>query len=224
MASVFTAPLWDRGCNIKGLQCAALPIIFQFKHCLTAVVSRLIYTVAFVEDRDHYGVNTERKHIRAWPGNGREGDAAEEQPGAGRVSLGNEGAMGGEVPPDTAPCHQAVAQWHSCQHLRLHYVALRCCFSTFSLDVAVKAIPLCTRAEIILFYIDFPFSLIIFSLLYLVGWAWLLIVWTAASRGLPWNCIHCFGQTVQQGNKNHLLFICFTCSPASAIHNLIISF
>lgn len=77
MASVFTAPLWDMGCNIKGLQCAALPIIFQFKHCLTAVVSRLIYTVAFVGDRDHYRVNTEKKHIRGWPGNGREGDAAQ---------------------------------------------------------------------------------------------------------------------------------------------------
>lgn len=52
-------------CYHKGLQCAALPIIFQFKHCLTAVVSHLIYTVAFVGDRDHYGVNTEKKHITA---------------------------------------------------------------------------------------------------------------------------------------------------------------
>lgn len=55
-------------------------------------------------------MNTERKHSRAWPGNGREGDTAEEQPGAGRVSLGNGGAMGEEVPPATAPCHQARAQ------------------------------------------------------------------------------------------------------------------
>lgn len=74
------------------------------------MVSRLIYTVAFVGDRDHYGANTERKHIRAWPGNGREGDAAEEQPGAGRVSPGNGEAVGGEVPPATAPCRQAAAQ------------------------------------------------------------------------------------------------------------------
>lgn len=65
MAAVFTAPLGDRGCYIKGLQCAALPIIFQFKHCLSAVVSHLIYTVAFVGDRDHYGANTEKKtHYR----------------------------------------------------------------------------------------------------------------------------------------------------------------
>lgn len=74
------------------------------------MVSRLIYTVAFVRDRDHYGANTEKKHIRAWPGNRREGDTAEEQPGAGRVSLANGGAMGGEVPSATAPCHQAAAQ------------------------------------------------------------------------------------------------------------------
>lgn len=57
--------------------CAALPIIFQFKHCLTAVVSHLIYTVAFVGDRDHYGANIEKKHITGWPGSGRKGDAAQ---------------------------------------------------------------------------------------------------------------------------------------------------
>lgn len=74
------------------------------------MVSRLIYTVAFLGDRDHYGVNTERKHIRAWPGNGTEGDTAEEQPGAGRVSLGNGVAVGGKAPPATAPCGQAAAQ------------------------------------------------------------------------------------------------------------------
>ena len=40
-------------------------IIFQFKHCLSAVVSYLIYTVAFVGDRDHYRANTEKKtHYR----------------------------------------------------------------------------------------------------------------------------------------------------------------
>ena len=136
MASVFTAPLWDMGWNIKGLQCAALPIIFQFKHCLTAVVSRLIYTVAFVGDRDHCRVNTEKKHIRAWTGNGREGDTAQRS-SQGQTSL--TGKWRGHRGRGTPGCSQVWVggvsqvgvQWHRRWHPGLHYVVLKCYNPTF---------------------------------------------------------------------------------------------
>lgn len=97
MASVFTAPLGDRGCYIKGLQCAALPIIFQFKHCLSAVVSYLIYTVAFVGDRDHYGANTERKNTLQ-AGQVAEGKETRQHRGAARGGEGLPGTRRGRPP------------------------------------------------------------------------------------------------------------------------------
>ena len=147
MASVFTAPLGDRGCYIKGLQWAALPIIFQFRHCLTAVASHLIYAVAFVGDRDHYRANTEKKHITAWPGSGREGDGCntEEQRGEGRVSLGNGRALGGQDPRPSR-----LSGWSQMMLPLIPLAVPRCPkmpFLYFSLVVAVKAIPLCFQGR-----------------------------------------------------------------------------
>lgn len=49
-------------CKSRGLKCAVLPMIFQFKHGCIAVMSHLVYTVDLVGDRDHYREMLRKTH------------------------------------------------------------------------------------------------------------------------------------------------------------------
>lgn len=159
-------------------------------------MSHLICTVAFVGDRDHYGASTEKKHITA--GQVAEGTETRRRGGRGREGLaGSEGAAGGEGPPLPAA---RLSAWSPAR-----WPPGRCSLRSgvCRKDTPVRAgrgrcpgrpsPPL--RSRLVLRAHG--------------GWAAQPATRSARSQALPLNRTPWFGQTVQQGNGNNLLFVLF---------------
>ena len=89
---------------------------------------------------------------------------------------------------------------------------------------AERATPLCCTGRDYPLLWRFCISSLTSRLLCTRGRCPMRAVGTALSQALPFSRTHWSGQNVCPGNGNNLLFVCFICSPVSAIHSLIISF